>query len=191
MSIARRTQIVLVSLPVLAALAQAACSATSQPNTFGDDTGGTTSGGGGGTDILGGGGNGGGGIGTDGGTSGGNSGRIPQTCAEAIANKSYIGCEYWPTVTTNSSLYPGFPFAVAVANPTTSPAHGKVSRGAAVVSEVDVAPGALQVVQLPLVDELKGPYGSSDGSQLASALVQGGAYHVESTAPMRRSPSVM
>jgi hypothetical protein len=184
MSIARRS--LLLGLPVLTALVGAACSAVGEQSTFGDQGGGSTTtdpGGGGGGDTITG--TGGGSIGTDGGTSGGNSGRIPQTCAEAVANKSYIGCEYWPTVTTNSSLFPGFPFAVAVANPTTSPGTVKISRGPQVVKQVDVAPGALEVVELPWVDELKGPYGGGgDGSQLASAVVAGGAYHVESTTPI-------
>ncbi len=178
----RRTHLALVTLPLLVALAHPACSATSQPSTFGDEGGGNSATGAGGSDTI----TGAGGdatIGADGGSTGGNSGRIPQSCAEALANKSYIGCEYWPTVTSNSSVFPGFQFAIAVANPTTSPAHVKVSRGAQVASEVDVAPGALEVVQLPWVDELKGPYGV-DGAQLTSALVAGGAYHVESTMPI-------
>lgn len=181
MSTMRFTHLALVTVPLFAALAQPACSATAQPSTFGEGGGSATGAGGTGIDT-----GAGGGvttIGVDGGSTGGNSGKIPQSCAEALANKSYIGCEYWPTVTTNSGLFPGFSFAIAVANPTTSPAHVKVSRGAKVESEVDVAPGALQVVPLPWVDELKGPYGV-DGTKLTSALVAGGAYHVESTAPI-------
>jgi hypothetical protein len=180
--LASRSHLALFALPFLALAAPAACSATSQPSTFGDGTTTTTGGAGGGGDTISG--TGGGILGTGGGTqTGGGSGRIPQSCAEALANKSYIGCEYWPTVTTNSSLYPGFPFAIAVANPTTSPAHVKTSRGPQVVNEVDVAPGALQVVQLPWVDELKGAYGGA-GDSLTSILLPGGAYHVESTQPI-------
>src|SRR5262245_19389775 len=35
---------------------------------------------------------------------------VPQTCAEALQQQSYIGCEYWPTISSNSGLYEGFEF---------------------------------------------------------------------------------
>src|SRR5262245_18895684 len=37
----------------------------------------------------------------------------PKTCDEAAANKSYIGCDYWPTVTANA-VWNIFDFAVVV-----------------------------------------------------------------------------
>ena len=36
---------------------------------------------------------------------------IPTTCAEAILRNSYIGCDYWPTVTLNP-VYSQFDYAV-------------------------------------------------------------------------------
>src|SRR5689334_18510682 len=63
----------------------------------------------------GGGDNGGGGGGSGGGGGGGGGSGDPGTCAEAAASKSYIGCDYWPTVTPNGVWDP-FDFAVVVAN---------------------------------------------------------------------------
>src|SRR4051812_18236809 len=39
----------------------------------------------------------------------------PKTCAEAAASKTYVGCDFWPTVTDNI-VRPDFDYAVAVAN---------------------------------------------------------------------------
>src|SRR5579859_6427293 len=39
----------------------------------------------------------------------------PTTCAEAAMGHTYIGCDYWPTVTTNI-VWSTFDFAVVVAN---------------------------------------------------------------------------
>ena len=52
---------------------------------------------------------------------GSTSGGVPQTCEQARQQQSYIGCEYWPTITSNARLYLGFDFAVVVTNPTRSP----------------------------------------------------------------------
>src|SRR5271170_507668 len=41
---------------------------------------------------------------------------IPQTCTDSNSRHSYIGCDYWPTVTLNP-VYEQFDFAVAVSNP--------------------------------------------------------------------------
>ena len=41
---------------------------------------------------------------------------IPTTCADSVSRNSYIGCDYWPTVTINP-VWPQFDFAVAVSNP--------------------------------------------------------------------------
>src|SRR5207253_5119550 len=45
----------------------------------------------------------------------------PKTCAEAAARKSYIGCDYWPTVIANN-VWSVFDFAAVVANACTDPA---------------------------------------------------------------------
>jgi hypothetical protein len=124
-------------------------------------------------------------IGFDGGLGGGTTGGgIPQTCAEALKNQSYIGCEYWPTVTSNSGLYSGFEFAVAAANPTGTMATVKVDRAGSTVAQVTIAPGDLKTIKLPWVDELKGADTIGDGSGITSVLSNGGAYHLTSTVPI-------
>ena len=85
---------------------------TSATGLTGCDGGGDTAAGGGGQ--AGSGGNGGTTTGTQGGGTPG--GGVPQTCAAALAQQSYIGCEYWPTITSNSQLFDGFEFAIVAAN---------------------------------------------------------------------------
>src|SRR5258708_1602510 len=53
----------------------------------------------------------------------------PATCAEAAMLKSYIGCDYWPTVNLNA-VWSVFDFAVVISNPGMSDAHVTVSGGA-------------------------------------------------------------
>jgi len=122
-----------------------------------------------------------GGIGQGGGTPGGG---VPQTCAEALAQQSYIGCEYWPTISSNSQLFDGFEFAIVAANPTGSPSTVTVTRGDQQVSEIEVAPGGLQTIKLPWVMELKQVDANGDGSGVVSAAVAKGAYKVTSSVPI-------
>jgi hypothetical protein len=110
-------------------------------------------------------------------------GGVPQTCSDAVRSRSYIGCEYWPTVTLNSELFPSFPFAVAAANPTDTTAQVEVDRGGNHVATASVEPGKLSVIELPWVPELKQSFGQ-DGSSVGSALARGGAYHVTSSVPI-------
>lgn len=155
------------------------CSAT-QTNTFTGGAGGkgatgSTNTGQGGDIVL-----------FDGGLGGGstNSGGVPQTCADALMRQSYIGCEYWPTVTSNSGLFEKFEYAVAAANPTGSPATVTVERGGAMIKQVTIQPGQLETIKLPWVDELKGVDSVGDGSGLGSILSKKAAYKVTSSVPI-------
>jgi len=71
----------------------------------------------------------------------------PQTCAEAMANSSYVGCDFWPTVVYNP-VYSVFDFAAVVANAGNTPAQVTVSRNGMMV-QVMVQPGSLQEIRLP------------------------------------------
>ncbi|APR79306.1 Hemagglutinin/hemolysin-related protein [Minicystis rosea] len=125
------------------------------------------------------------GIGIDGGLGGSSSsGGVPQTCADALKNRSYIGCEYWPTVTSNAGLYESFEFAVAAANPTGSPAMVTVERNGNMVAQVTVQPGGLETISLPWVDELKGFDTVGDGSGIGSVFSKKGAYKLSSSVPI-------
>src|SRR5271169_2499139 len=62
-------------------------------------------------------------------SSGATASPIPATCADSLSRNSYIGCDYWPSVTLNP-VWPMFDFAVAVSNPQTSSVTVTVSGGA-------------------------------------------------------------
>jgi hypothetical protein len=107
-------------------------------------------------------------------------------CSPGQLGSSYIGCDYYPTVTPNP-VFSGFHFAVAVANQGNSPAHVLVTRGTNTVAERNVAAGELEMLPLPWVSELKG--GDQDACQKpppagASRLVPQGAYRLRSDHPV-------
>jgi hypothetical protein len=116
----------------------------------------------------------------EGGAGGGKAVRDPTTCAEAAAAKTYVGCDYWPTVTSNM-VQDAFDFAVAVANVGTEDALVTVTGPGGVSKSVAVAGGSLNKVFLPWVAELKG---STLTGVTASVLVKGGAYHLVSDRPV-------
>ncbi len=119
-------------------------------------------------------------------------------CSESATGRSYLGCDYWPTVTANSQLDPHFEYAVVLSNPQTYAVHASITGGALTAPrEVDLAAGAIETVVLPWVTELVGftpsfvgCMGGSDPNcrtALApahSTLRRGGAYHVHSTGPI-------
>jgi hypothetical protein len=99
-------------------------------------------------------------------------------CAPGNLGKSYIGCEYYPTVTANTQLTnTSAHFAVAVSNTTASDAVVKIYKGQAtsLLTQVTVAANSVQVVHLPW-NELR--------TATASKLFAGGAYHLKSTQPV-------
>ncbi len=109
----------------------------------------------------------------------------PTTCADAVANRTYVGCDFWPTVVYNP-VYSVFDFAAVVANAGATPANITVVRGTATATAV-VQPGSLQQIKLPWVVELKGA--DFDAKTLGarptkSVRVDGGAYHLTSDVPV-------
>lgn len=110
----------------------------------------------------------------------------PTTCADAAATRSYIGCDFYPTVTPNG-VWELFDYAVAVANSGDEPAEVIVRRGGTEVAAVTLAPGAVETVYLPWVEALKGEENSPQGGvtpMTASARVEDGAYHLVSSRPV-------
>ncbi len=110
----------------------------------------------------------------------------PKTCEEAELSRSYVGCEFWPTVTANI-VWETFDFAAIVANAGTEDARITVTGPGGFTKESIVGPGRLVKVYMPWVKELKGPEGDSCGS--ASSLtetvrVNKGAYKLVSTKPV-------
>jgi hypothetical protein len=105
-------------------------------------------------------------------------------CAQAEEARSYIGCEYFPTVTINPELYREFEFAVAVANPQSMPADVTITRGDATVETARIEPGELVVIKLPWVEELRQIDPEFGLGVETSALVSSGAYRLVSTVPV-------
>jgi hypothetical protein len=112
---------------------------------------------------------------------------IPATCADSIERHSYIGCDYWPTVTVNP-VYSSFDYAVAVSNPQTTPVMVTVTGGALLVGiMVTIPANSIAPITLPWVPELKGPDFNQEtvvSDPGASRIVKGGAYHLTSTLPV-------
>jgi hypothetical protein len=105
-------------------------------------------------------------------------------CADAAANGSYIGCEYWPVATLNNELDRAtFHFAVAVANPGTMPANITVTHGGTTVATATVGAGMLQTIQLPWDATLQ-PAGDMNTGITPSVMSRNAAYHLVSTMPV-------
>ena len=112
-------------------------------------------------------------------------------CAPQMLGKSYIGCEYYPTVIGNEVL-DAFQFAVAIGNTTSDPADITIEEGS-LTSPImlTVPPGDVVVQKLPWVKELKlcadktTPLGIECGApQRISASVAKGAFRLRSTRPV-------
>src|ERR1039458_9094246 len=114
-------------------------------------------------------------------------GPTPTTCADSVSRNSYIGCDYWPTVTLNP-VWPQFDFAVAVSNPQATAVTVSVAGGALTKTlTVSVPAGQVQAIKLPWVPELKGPTFDQNtvvGDPGPSRIVAGGAYHLFTWAPV-------
>lgn len=113
----------------------------------------------------------------------GATGRCTGACSAKALGTSYIGCEYFPTVTANL-VAEGFHFAVAISNTSASDATVTVTKGAAAVASVVVAANSVQVVTLPWVMELKGPANNGGAPFPASLIAAQGAYRLRSTQPV-------
>ena len=173
---------------ILAALgALGACAATADPSKLTTSAGGSTAGPSSGT-----GGTGGIDLGLGGNSAGGSQssggGVDPVTCDQAAANKTYIGCDFWPTVTDNI-VFQTFDFAVAVANTGDVPADVTVERNGVKVGSVQVAANGLGTVYLPWVPELRSavsPLGACiPMSPLTNTVAaKGGAYHLVASRPV-------
>jgi hypothetical protein len=101
---------------------------------------------------------------------------------------SYIGCDYFPTVTANP-VSTRFDFAVAIANTTTSSTTVTIEGGALTAPQfVDVPASSVVVQKLPWQPALKfcnsqfGESGCPPGQP--GALAPKGAYHLRSTVPV-------
>ncbi|MBI5477942.1 MAG: IgGFc-binding protein [Deltaproteobacteria bacterium] len=116
------------------------------------------------------------------------SGTCSDPCGQAEVNKSYLGCDYYPTVTMNTQLdeTPGFSFAVAVAAPSSNSGAATITiTGGGLTGPMTdtVAPGNLKTIKLPWVGTLKQDFVGLAQTE-KSVLVANGAYHLISTQPI-------
>ena len=169
-----------VSLPIALVLASASCAKVVPKGSGGGGASGAGTGGGAG--------------GFAGGGSGGVGGRLGPpppmeitTCADAAGAHSYVGCEFWPTITANP-VWTDFDPAVIVANGGMKPASVTIDGPGGFHKDVTIAAGALETVLLTWVADLKGPEFSktntSGGRLNYSVRVNAGAFHVKSSVPV-------
>jgi hypothetical protein len=92
---------------------------------------------------------------------------------------TYLGCDYYPTVTANI-VGTNFNFAVVVSNTSNDPADVTVTKGAAIVAQATVAGGSVEIINLPWVPNLM----SSSGPPAASIVEPEGAYRLRTTRPV-------
>lgn len=110
-------------------------------------------------------------------------------CSPDALGSSYIGCDYYPTVTGNEVL-PVFDFAVAISNTVPQVATVTIDGGAlGAPLTFTVAANSVKVQTLPWVDLLKGecnPVLNIECGPPSSpgALAKRGAYHLRSTLPV-------
>lgn len=106
-------------------------------------------------------------------------------CEQAVAERSYLGCEYVAVPTVNNELDAVFSFALVIANPQLVPAIVTIARGEDFAQTVIVGPNALEVVVLPWVDALRRPTVTTATTlSFHSARVEDGAYRVRSDVPV-------
>ncbi len=121
------------------------------------------------------------------GSGGGDGDPSSLTCAQATEGRTYVGCDFWPTVTFNP-LYSEFDFAVVVANAGGQEATVEVVGPGNFSTTVTVEVGGLASIVLPWVEALKGPEFSridtTNGRVKESVRVDGGAYHLTSSVPL-------
>lgn len=110
----------------------------------------------------------------------------PTTCDEAAKAKTYVGCDYWPTVSPNP-VWSIFDFAVIVANGGKEDAKITVTGPSGTNQTVTIAAGSLDKVYLPWVKDLKGSDTDSCGgapSSYDSRIAKGSAFHLVSSVPV-------
>jgi hypothetical protein len=113
----------------------------------------------------------------------------PETCYEAEWRQTYVGCDFWPTVTPN---YVGkhFDYAVVVSNAGEVAADITIERDGSLVQTGEVPAYEARTFYLPWVDELKHWTGMCDSNpstsrpNFASRRMPGTAYHLESSVPV-------
>jgi hypothetical protein len=109
-------------------------------------------------------------------------------CSPAVLGTSYLGCEYWPTVTMNGVFEEAFSFSVALGSTSGDPAKVTIE-GPDLSFETQLLPYEVKTLNLPWVQPLKGasfPLGP-DGlleSVPPTENTQGRAYRIRTDRPV-------
>ena len=113
------------------------------------------------------------------------------SCAPSNVGRSHVGCDFWPTVTPNSVWGEWFSFGVVVTNATSDEAHVVITRGQETIVARDLEAEGFAMIELPWVDELKGPEADMTGAvsgPVASVWSTnsdgGGAYRLRTDRPV-------
>jgi len=77
-------------------------------------------------------------------------------CSPVALGDSYLGCEYWPTVTMNAVLDSAFSFAVALGSTSAEPTVVSIE-GPDFSFGTELSPYEVKTLNLPWVASLKGP----------------------------------
>jgi hypothetical protein len=120
---------------------------------------------------------------------------VDGVCSNPCANlgDSYLGCEYWPTVTANGGLQSEFEFAIVLASTQAYPVNVRIEGGGlATARTVTIAPNATEVVRLPWVGALShnqtrcctGVFDTGPNCTARSGRAANGAFHVVADAPV-------
>lgn len=110
----------------------------------------------------------------------------PTTCEEAVLSKSYVGCDYYPTVVANA-VWSIFDFAVVVANAGATAASVTVTGPMGTNLTQTIDPNSLEKIYLPWVPALKGADADNCGVPAplpGSVVAKGAAYHLVSSVPV-------
>jgi len=104
-------------------------------------------------------------------------GKCTGACASGNIGLSYIGCDYYPTVTQQLDAYTnGTDYAVAVANTTDVAAKVTITKGDQNLVEEMVPPGDVSVIKLPWTELAMG--------QGPTKIVADGSYRLRSDQPV-------
>lgn len=104
-------------------------------------------------------------------------------CSRQALGLSYIGCDYYPTVTAALRQFDPWPFdfAVVVSNTADASAEVIITRGDEVVDAATVGAGEVSVIPLPWVDALASP---TINLEDPSVHVVDGAYRLRADQPV-------
>jgi hypothetical protein len=108
-------------------------------------------------------------------------------CAPQKIGWTHVGCDFFPTVTSNSAWKAWFRFGVVVTNTTDSDANITITRGAEAIAAGVVGKSGHATFELEWVDELKGPDADDNGAVLpptAGMIAKQGAYRLRSDQPI-------